>query len=256
MLVTIFNVVLYQPLLNGLILLYTYLPGHDFGIAVIILTLLIKFLFYPLGIKALKSQKAMAEIQPKIKELQKKYKDDKEKQTMEIMALYKEAKMNPFSGCFPILIQLPVLIALYRVFWRGLQLDQIAPHLYSFVPKLESINTSFLGLIDLSQSATMVIDNVRHYLWPNIILIFLVGALQFVQAKLTMGRTKTGNDFSGQVQKQMLYFMPAFMIMILINLPSAIALYFLTSTLFTIGQQYVIMRNHGSDKPTTDKGIN
>jgi YidC/Oxa1 family membrane protein insertase len=237
-----FNEVLYKPLLNGLVLLYNYIPGHDFGIAVIVLTLLIKFLFYPLGIKALNSQKAMTELQPKIKEIQNKYKDDKEQQTKEIMALYKEANMNPFSGCFPILIQLPVLIALYRVFWNGLKpgLDS----LYSFVVVSGDISSSFLGLVDLST--------------PNTIMAFIAGILQFIQVKMSMGKVKSGSDFSSQVQKQMLYFMPAFMVIILFGLPSALALYFMTSTLFTIGQQYVILRkkNDRSKQPTTNKGIN
>ena len=244
-LVTSFNTVLYQPLLNALVLLYLYFPGHDFGIAVIILTVSIKFLFYPLGVKSIKSQKALSTIQPKIKEIQEKYKDDKEKQTKEMMALYKEEKINPFSGCLPILIQLPVLIALYRVFWKGLQIDQVSPLLYNFVPSIGPINTSFLGIIDLSQSATIIIENVRHYLWPNIILIALVGIAQFVQIKMTAPKTKQGKDnsFSSQMQKQMQYFMPAFIVLILFNLPSALALYFLVTSLFTIIQQYVIFRN-------------
>jgi YidC/Oxa1 family membrane protein insertase len=244
-LVTAFNVILYQPLLNALVLLYLYLPGHDFGIAIIILTVLIKFLFYPLGVKSIKSQKALSTIQPKIKELQEKYKNDKEKQTKEMMALYKEEKINPFSGCLPILIQLPVLLALYRVFWRGLEIDQVSSFLYKFVPTLGAIDTSFLGLINLSHSATIMIENTRHYLWPNIVLIALVGITQFIQIKMTVVKTKPGKDnsFSGQMQKQMQYFMPAFIILILFNLPSALALYFLTTTLFTIIQQYVILRH-------------
>ena len=244
-LVTAFNLILYQPLLNALVLLYLYLPGHDFGIAVIILTILIKLLFYPLGVKSIKSQKALSTIQPKIKEIQEKYKSDKEKQTKEMMALYKEEKINPFSGCLPILIQLPVLIALYRVFWKGLQVDQVSSLLYGFIPSIGSINTSFLGIIDLSQSATIMIENTRHYLWLNIILIALVGIAQFFQIKMTAPKTKSGKDnsFSSQMQKQMQYFMPGFIILILFSLPSALALYFLTTTLFTIIQQYVILRH-------------
>jgi len=244
-LITAFNVILYQPLLNALVLLYLYLPGHDFGIAVIILTVLIKFLFYPLGVKSIKSQKALSSIQPKLKEIQEKYKNNKEQQTREMMALYKREKINPFSGCLPILIQLPVLIALYRVFWRGLEVGQVSSFLYKFVPPLGSINTSFLGIIDLSQSATIMIENVRHYLWPNIILIALVGITQFIQIRMTAPKIKSGKDnsFSSQMQKQMQYFMPAFIILILFSLPSALALYFLATTLFTIIQQYVILRH-------------
>jgi len=255
-----FNVILYQPLLNILVLLYLYLPGHDFGIAIIILTVLIKFLFYPLGRQSIKSQKALSELQPKMKEIQEKYKQDKEKQTKEIMALYKREKISPFSGCLPILIQLPVLIALYRVFWNGLQPEQMNL-LYNFVQSPGIINANFLGLVDLSRAVSFVTEQgERIYLWGNIVLIFIVGITQFIQVKMIGPRKskKQGANFSDQMQKQMQYFMPAFMVLILLRLPSALALYFLTSTLFTIIQQYVILRkkNNESRQPTTNKNNN
>lgn len=91
-LVLIFNTVLYRPLLNGLILLYEYIPGHDFGIAIIILTLIIRSLLYPSSIRGVRSQKALADLQPKIKEIQEKYKNNKEEQTKLLMELYKKEK--------------------------------------------------------------------------------------------------------------------------------------------------------------------
>ncbi|OGZ34957.1 MAG: hypothetical protein A2V60_02265 [Candidatus Portnoybacteria bacterium RIFCSPHIGHO2_01_FULL_39_19] len=243
-----FNLILYQPLLNALVLLYLYLPGHDFGIAIIILTVLIKFLFYPLGRQSIKSQKALSELQPKMKEIQEKHKQDKEKQTKEIMALYKREKISPFSGCLPILIQLPVLIALYRVFWNGLQPEQMNL-LYNFVQSPGIINANFLGLVDLSRAVSFVTEQgERIYLWGNIVLIFIVGITQFIQVKMVSPKFKKGHQkdpsFSNQMQKQMQYFMPAFMVLILLRLPSALALYFLTSTLFTIIQQYVILKHN------------
>lgn len=250
LLIAAFNTILYRPLFNILVLLYEYLPGHDFGLAIIVLTILIKLIFYPLGAKAIKSQKALSGLQPKIKEIQDKYKDNKEEQTKALMALYKKEKINPFSGCLPLLIQLPVLLALYRVFWRGLQPETMAL-LYNFVPHVESISTSFLGIIDLSQSATIIIENVRHYLWPNIVLIFLVGIVQFIQMKMSSPKSekdkKQDSSFAGQMQKQMLYFMPAFIVLILFRMPSAIGLYWLTTTLFTILQQYFIIARKGKE---------
>ncbi len=229
--ITIFNVVLYQPLLNGLILIYEYIPGHDFGIAIIILTILIKFILYPLGTQGVKSQKALSEIQPKIKEIQAKYKDNKEEQTKATMALYKKEKINPFSGCLPLLIQLPILIAMYRVFWKGFQPEQMML-LYSFVPDPGLINAFFLGIINLAK--------------PNLVLAVLAGIFQFFQVKMVSPKTKTkekqSSGFSGQMQKQMLYFMPAFTIIILFRLPSAIGLYWIVVTLFTIIQQYFIFK--------------
>ena len=226
--VTIFNEVLYRPLFNALVLLYQHIPGADFGVAIIVLTILIKLLFYPLGSKSIKSQKALNEIQPKIKEIQEKYKDDKEKQGKEMMELYKKEKINPFSGCLPILIQLPVLIAMYRVFWGGLDPSRLSL-LYSFVPSPGEINSMFLGLVDLAR--------------PNIVIALLVGIFQFLQIKfITPKDKKKADDFSAKMQKQMMYFMPVFIVVILWRLPSALALYILTTVLFTILQQWLIIK--------------
>ncbi len=231
-LITAFNVILYQPLLNGLILIYEYFPGHDFGVAIIVLTVLIKLVLYPFGSQGVKSQKALSELQPKIKEIQVKHKGNKEEQTKAMMALYKEKKINPFSGCLPLLIQLPILFALYRVFWNEFQPGQTAL-LYSFIPDPGLINTFFLGIIDLAK--------------PNLVLAFLAGIFQFFQTKMispkTNGRTKKDSDFSAKMQKQMQYFMPVFTVIILFGLPSAIGLYWVTVTLFTIGQQYLIFKS-------------
>src|SRR3989338_6280048 len=104
-----FHVILYQPLFNLLIGIYNTIPGNDLGIAIILMTLIIRILFIPLSIKALVSQRKMALVQPKLQELQTRYKDDKQKLASESMALYKEHGVNPFSGCLPLLIQLPVI---------------------------------------------------------------------------------------------------------------------------------------------------
>ena len=235
LLIATFNTLLYRPLFNILVLFYQYIPGQDFGLAIIVLTILIKIIFYPLGIKGIKSQKALSELQPKIKEIQEKYKDNKEEQTKQLMALYKKAKINPFSGCLPLLIQLPVLIALYRVFWQGLQPEQMA-FLYNFISNPGIIDPTFFGVIDLSK--------------PNIIFAILAGIFQFLQTKLAAPKQKAENkkddSFSSHFQKQMQYFMPVFIVIMLFRLPSAIGLYWIVSTIFTIFQQYVILRqrNH------------
>lgn len=233
-LINFFNVVLYQPLFNLLILIYLYLPGRDFGIAVIVLTLLTKVIFYPLGAKAIKSQKDLSELQPKIKEIQEKYKDDKQRQSKALMELYQKEKINPLSGCLPLLIQLPILIALFQVFWRGFQPEQMV-NLYSFVPFPGQIELTFLGILNLSV--------------PSLGLAVLAGILQFFQTKMITPHQKSGGgqkkkapDFSQLMQKQMLYFFPIFTVFILWRLPSAIALYWLVTSIFSIGQQYLILR--------------
>ena len=234
--VNAFNIILYQPLFNALLLLYEYLPGHDFGVAVIILTILTKIILYPLGTQGIKSQKALQELQPKIKEIQEKLKNEKEKQARAMLELYKKEKINPFSGIVPLLVQIPILIALFRVLQKGF-VGEYHQLLYGFVPYSGHINTFFLGLVNLGEA--------------SVILTLLTGLAQFIQTKMVIPKQKsvpTGSaDFSGMMQKQMLYFFPIFTVFILWRLPSAIALYWLTTTLFTIGQQYIILKKKKND---------
>ena len=110
----IFNQFLYQPLFNVLIFFYNVIPGHDLGVAIILVTLLIRVVLFPLSKKGIKSRKALEELQPKIKEIQNKHKD-KEERARQMMTFYKENKVNPASGCLPLLVQLPIFIALYWV---------------------------------------------------------------------------------------------------------------------------------------------
>jgi len=117
---SILKMIFYQPLYNGLILIYNFIPGHDLGISIILLTLLIRFVLYPLNNLSIRSQKALQDIQPKIKQVQKEFANNKEQQAKELLKLYKEHKVNPFSSCLPLLIQLPFLIALFSVFKTGI----------------------------------------------------------------------------------------------------------------------------------------
>ncbi|OGZ17819.1 MAG: hypothetical protein A2Z78_01180 [Candidatus Nealsonbacteria bacterium RBG_13_36_15] len=243
-LINFFNIALYKPLFNLLVLFYVYLPGHDFGIAIIIITILVRIIFYPLNLKAIQAQKILQEIQPKIQEIQQKYKGDKEKLTKATIELYQKGKINPLSGCLPVLVQFPILIALFWVFQKGLQVGQMN-NLYSFVPRPEIITPSFLGVANLAHSASVTINNTTQLLWPNIILIVLAGVLQFIQTKMMSPKTKIKNDkadFTAIMQKQMLYIFPIFTVFILWRLPSAIALYWVVTSLFSIFQQYLIFK--------------
>jgi len=231
-LIKIFNLVLYQPLLNILFLFYNYLPGHNLGIAVIFLTILVRTILYPLSIKAIRSQKALQELQPKIAEIQKQYKDSKEQQALAIMNLYKDADISPFSGFFTLLVQFPILIALYQVFSKGLDSAELV-NLYSFVPRPGQINTIFFAGIDLAQ--------------PFLVFAILAGLLQLVQLKMAMKKSKNEDkmsQFAQLLQKQTLYFFPILTIVILLRLPSAIALYWLTTTVFSILQQYFVVKKY------------
>ena len=233
-----FNTVLYQPLFNALILVYVYLPGNDFGMAVIVLTILIKLILYPLGSQGIRSQKALSSLQPKMQEIKEKFKNNKQEQSKAMIELYKTEKINPLSGCLPLLVQLPILIALFRVFWRGFGQEQMG-FLYSFVPHPGQVDMMFLGIVNLAEA--------------SVALAIITGIFQFVQTKMMSSKQKTSKkgapDFSQMMQKQMLYFFPVFTVFILWRLPSAIALYWLTTTLFTIGQQYITMRKHDANQP-------
>ena len=243
-LINFFNIFLYKPLFNLLVLFYQYLPGHDFGVAIIALTVLIRVIFYPLNLKAIKSQKLIQELQPKLQELQKKYKNNKEQQTKATLELYQKEKINPLSGCLPILIQFPILIALFWVLRKGFQGEELNS-LYSFIPHPGSIDPSFLGITNLAQSTSITMDGTTQFLWFNIILVVLAGVLQFIQTKMMTpkARAKGGKaDFSTMMQKQMLYIFPFFTVFILWRLPSAIALYWLVTSLFSIFQQYLVFK--------------
>lgn len=243
LLINAFNTILYQPLFNALILLYQYLPGQDFGMAIIVLTILIKIIFYPLGVQAIKSQKVLSELQPKIKEIQERYKNDREKQTRAIMEFYQKEKINFFSGFLPILIQIPILIALFQVFWKGFGPDQMV-YLYSFVSQPAEINPIFLGMVNLGQ--------------PSLFLAIFAGIFQFVQTEIQnkfggrpVPKTKKKEgmvQFSEIMQKQLIYFFPIFTVFILLTLPSAIALYWIAMTIFSIGQQYFVFKSHAQRK--------
>ncbi len=234
MLGSLFNLILYQPLFNALILLYQYLPGHDFGLAVITLTVLIRLLLYPLGTQAIRNQKAISDLQPKLKEIQEKYKNEPEKKVKFTLEVYQKAKISPFSGFLPLLVQLPVLIALYQLFGRQISSETMS-HLYSFIPNPGTIDPSFLGLINLAK--------------PSLIFAVLAGVSQFWQTKTLSPKTdlslKGGQDFSQILQKQMLYLFPILTVIILIKMPAAIGLYWIATTLFSISQQYFILKKAG-----------
>lgn len=224
-----FNTILYQPLFNALVLLYQYLPGNDFGVAIIILSAAIRIALYPLMTQSIKSQKSLSEIQPKLQEIQSKYKDNKEEQGRQMMELYKREKINPLGGCLPMLVQLPILIALYQVLRKILEPGAMS-NLYSFVSNPGNINPLFLGVVDLAN--------------PNIILALFAGLTQFFQSKMLTKASKSSvkGELAQIFQKQMIYLFPIFTVFILLRLPSAIALYWLITALFAIAQQYLIFK--------------
>ncbi len=246
-LVDLFHTVLTEPILNAVVFLYTIVG--DFGIAIILLTAVIRLALSPLSRTATANQKKIMEIQPQVKELRKKYKDDMQKQGEEMQKLYKQHGIsNPMAGCLPMLLQFPILIALYRVFWKGLTEERLA-NLYPFVPQPDQLDASFLGLINLNEA--------------SIVVAVVAGVVQFFQFRLTMSgnsgqnteegeKNKKGNkedekpDFQQVFQKQMQYIFPVFAVLILTSLPSAIGLYWITTSAFSIGEYYTIQHGEGT----------
>lgn len=251
----IFGELVYKPLYNLLIGTYNVIPFHDFGIAIIIVTLIIKFLLIPLSKKQIESQKKMQELQPKIKEIQEKYKKDKEKQSRALMEFYKTNKTNPFSGCLPTIFQLVFLIAIYRVLFNisqgGLVVD--ANSLYSFIKNPGQINQFFLGIVDLSKSLDLSHIDIGNL--PHIILVVLAALAQYFQTKMLMVASpkiaNKGNnqDFSQIMTQQMLYMGPLITLFIGIKFPAGLALYWLVSTVFAIIQQRSLTIEKNVGKP-------
>lgn len=227
---SLFNEILYRPLFNALVFLYQYLSFHDLGIAIIFLTIIIRLILFPLFYKGAKDQTILQRLAPKIKEIQKNHKDDKEKQTKALLELYREHKVNPFSGFLLLLIQLPILIALYRVFLAGFSSKTLSG-LYSFISVPKFFNYSFLGIIDLSKA--------------NIFIVLAAGLAQYFQTKLAVPKTnKPFKDLSAseRMGQQMVYLGPILTIVFLyfLNLPSAVGLYWLTTSVFSAIQQIII----------------
>jgi len=222
----IFFIVFYQPIFNLLVWLYNNIPGHDLGVAIIILTFLIRLLLYIPSKKSIKAQKNLSSIQPEIEKIKEKYKDDKEKMGPELMALYKEKKVNPFSTCLPLLIQLPFLFAIYQVFFNGLTKDDATSALYSFVPNPGILNPLAFGFFDLSEK--------------SILVAILAGLAQYWQSKMLMGKNKQGG-MAGAMSNQMLYIMPIVTIIIGAQFPAGLTFYWFLSTAFSIVQQYIVL---------------
>lgn len=206
----IYHNLLYNPIFSTLVFFYQIF-GNDLGLAILALTLVVRIILFPLTSRAILSQKKMSSLQPHLKGIQEKHKNNREEQAKQTMALYKEHKINPLSGIGNILIQFPILIALYQVLLAGLK------HNNGFL-----FNPLFLGFLDLSSR--------------SIYLGVLVGLSQYFSSKLIMSATSAQN----QMQKQMLYFMPAFMTIIATTLPAGISLYLLATVSLSALEQKII----------------
>ena len=245
MLKAAFMTVVYEPLYNGLVFLVDILPAHDIGIAIILLTILVKIIMFPLSRQAIKTQVAMREIAPDVDAIKEKLKDNQEEQARAIFALYRERGIRPFASFFLILIQFPILFGLYYVFWKG-GLPSVDPTLlYGFVPVPKSVSMEFFGLIDMGSR--------------SIPLAALAGLTQLVYARLSMGprkkREKSSNpsfsaDMAHSFDLQARYVLPIIVAVIAYTVSAAVPLYWTTSNLFMLAQEYFMGRRFIEKKAT------
>lgn len=236
MLSNLWNALLYKPFVNILAFLVSVIPGGDVGLAIIILTLLVKIALYPLSQRSIESQAKMNLLAPELQKI-KTSGGSKEEQAKKTFELYKEHKTNPFSGCLLVLIQIPIIFALYYVFYKGINFE--SGMLYSFVHAPETVNMLFLGVLDIGGK--------------SLLLAVLAGVSQYLQAhfmpKPPVSSTEnTGSfqeSFAKSMRLQMKYIFPLVVTFIAYSVSGAIALYWITSNIFAVGQQiYANKKKH------------
>jgi len=230
----IFNKIFYEPLLNGLAWLINILPFHDVGIAIIILTIIVRFIIFPFTHSATVTQTKIRQLEPELKEIKEKFKNNNQEQAKKTMELYKRHGINPVSGLVALFVQIPILFALYRVFLTGGGFD--IGHLYHFISIPDVINTKFLGLIEMSK---------RSYL-----LAGLAAVSQFVQIRLAIPPIKKTNvanesfkdNLARSMNLQARYVMPLLIFYIGLKLSSALALYWTTMNIFAIVHEMIVRK--------------
>lgn len=263
----IFEILIVQPLYNLLLVLYSAIPGADFGISIIIFTILLRLVMYPLVKKQLHQTKLMRKLQPELEQIKKKTKGNRQLQGLQMMELYKRHGVSPFRSIGILLVQLPIFIALYLVIQVFIHRNEFAKYTYDFLEKFPDIkhivenpdvfNEKFLGFVDLTQTAFS----------NNSVSVFLVGLAivaavgQYYQSKQTMpqdpknrkrlrdilkaaadGKEADQSEINAAIMGKMMVILPFFMLFIMLTLPGAIALYYATMTLVAVIQQGHILR--------------
>lgn len=247
--IAFFHATIYEPLYNGLVFLIGILPGADMGFAVLILTVIVKLILFPLSEKATRTQLTMKLYEPELNDIKIKYKDNKEKQAQAVLDFYRNHKINPLSSVLVLLIQLPIIISLYYVFYKGG--FPLINHdlLYSFVSDPGNINMNFLGLIDIGGK--------------SLFLAILVGATQFYQMKLAVpplpprgeGKPSMKDELSRSMNVQMRYVMPVFVAVIAYSISGAIGIYWTTSNLFAIGQELYLRKKFAFERDSIKRQV-
>lgn len=233
MISSLFHGLFYDPLYNLLVFVIHHIPGGDVGLATIIVTVIVKVILFPLSKQATKTQLKMKVLEPEIAKIKEKYGSNREEFGRKTLEFYRENQLNPFASFFLILLQLPVIIALAYIFISGGLPTIKTDILYSFIQVPTLVTTLFLGMVDVGGR--------------SVILSIIAGLAQFVQIRLSVPAYTPSKDpsknasFSDDLAKsmnvQMRYVMPVFMFFVCLSVSGAVALYWITGSLFTIAQE-------------------
>jgi len=233
----IYHTFVFNPLYNGLVYLMDVFPWMDAGIAVIVFTIIVRLILFPLSKKAIVTQVRMKEVEPELNRIKEATKDDRQAQALKIMALYREKKISPFSSFFVLLIQLPIIFALYSIFINSGLPTVNSSLLYSFVG-VPLVDMNFLGLIDIGPASTL--------------LAFIAAIAQYLQLHFSLASMKLDSDsisknpqldMAHNMTKSMKYIFPIIVFFISYKISAVVALYWTVSSLFTLGQELVV-RSH------------
>jgi YidC/Oxa1 family membrane protein insertase len=267
--VNIFDTIVVQPIFNLLLGIYSLIPGGDFGVALIIFTVLVRLLLWPLVKKQLHQVKAMQKLQPELVKIKKEAKGNRQLESTRMMELYKKHDVNPFGSIGVLLIQLPIFIALYQVIGIfTLQRDQIERFTYGFLKDIgpikeiitnpDNFNEKLLGFLDLTKQA--IGSNPFNIDIALFALAIIAVITQYIMSKQTMPQQKTDkslkdilkeasdgkqadqSEMNAVIMNKMMKFLPIMMFFIMINLPGALALYYAASNLVAVVQQHYILK--------------
>lgn len=280
MIANIFTTIIIQPIFNLLVLIYALLPGHNFGLAVIIFTIIIRLILWPLVKKQLNHAKAMRELAPEIKKIKQAAKGDRQKESQMTMELYKEREINPFASIGILLIQLPILLGLYAGLSRITRdPHQLVTFSYSFINNLSWMkqlshnihlfDDSLLGVVDLTRSA---VGSGGVY-WVGIIISAVSAIGQYFQSKQLMpqtkearslrsilseagkGRTADQAEVNAAVGRSTMFLVPGMVFIFAIRLPLALPLYWLTSSVVAVIQQGRILREDAQEADAKESAV-
>ncbi len=267
----IFELFIVQPIFNLLLFIYSVVPFADFGIAIIIFTIIIRFAMWPLVVKQLHQVKAMRKLQPELARIKKASKGNRQLESMQMLELYKKHEVKPFRSILILLIQLPIFIALFQV----IQIftshrDQIAEFTYGFMQNFEAVknlianpesfNPMFLGVIDLTQHA-ITTEGISVFL---VVLAGIAAWTQYIISKQTAPQTTSKRlrdvlaeagegkepdqaELNAVVMGKMIKFLPILMFFIMLSLPGALALYYVTSNIFAAIQQHFLLKRDAEE---------